>query len=596
MRYLNIFLLLFATAISTGQSVPKLVNYQGQLTDSQGNPAVGDKKIEFNIYDDATGGTLLWGPQTFDNVTLINGEFNVVLGMDTQNRSVDTAFSSDNAFLGMKVGDAGGSVGAEFSPRQQFLAVPYAFRSLDSDSSSNADLEARIDALENSLFPPGSATVSKSLVLGLTPFNIGTALDSEGNSYLTTRTNQPLDFGDAVLQSMNDDATRDTQAPFLVKFDPQGNHLWSFLITNSTTTFTGNLQDVAVDLQDNVIVVGRVEPSSTLELNGTSEEVATEDSLFIGKFTKDGTKIWTRAYPGTGSIGTVIADSQNDLIISGSYSTNFTLGSDFLQAEGKSDFFIAKIDGSNGDPVWANGYGSTDDDEVTGIDLASNGEILVAGVYQGVMQMGIVQLSHHGAVSNTDYFRIFIARLNPSNGNTVWANGYASSTVKFQRDDWTSTLREASDGTLFLPAHFVGGRDDFGAELGVDLQEYMGVFQFASNGDFIDCNFWQLFTRDYILSTLVEDDIFVNFYQSTISSIPINYGGLDVGTGMTNLFLRNREIGLTHGWSNSLGGNTTARRGDVDYRDGKIALARISNDTEAFGNSEADVFLAIIKP
>ena len=50
------------------QAVPTLINYQGRLTDASGAGLSGTKTIEFNIYDDATGGNLVWGPQTFTAV------------------------------------------------------------------------------------------------------------------------------------------------------------------------------------------------------------------------------------------------------------------------------------------------------------------------------------------------------------------------------------------------------------------------------------------------------------------------------------------------------------------------------------------------
>ena len=38
-------------------SVPPLVNYQGMLTDASGKPLTGMKKLEFNLYDTAIGGS-----------------------------------------------------------------------------------------------------------------------------------------------------------------------------------------------------------------------------------------------------------------------------------------------------------------------------------------------------------------------------------------------------------------------------------------------------------------------------------------------------------------------------------------------------------
>ena len=63
------------------------------------------------IYDVATEGAPIWGPQTFDNVTLVDGKFNVILGETDEAeapRSIIDAFSDANRFLGIKIGPAGG--------------------------------------------------------------------------------------------------------------------------------------------------------------------------------------------------------------------------------------------------------------------------------------------------------------------------------------------------------------------------------------------------------------------------------------------------------------------------------------------------------
>ena len=111
----------FAWAEISG--VPQLVNYQGKLTDANGDPlSTAEYKLEFNIYDDATGGLIKWGPQTFGSVPVVRGYFNVILGpVDTGNRSITNGFSGPDGYLGIKVND-----GTEIQPRQQILSAPYA--------------------------------------------------------------------------------------------------------------------------------------------------------------------------------------------------------------------------------------------------------------------------------------------------------------------------------------------------------------------------------------------------------------------------------------------------------------------------------------
>ncbi len=114
-------LLLYCSAISA--TVPSLINYQGTLVDAQGQAiTTGTKRLTFNIYDSVTEGTLIWGPQVFATVPVINGMFNVILGStDTTGRLIADAFSEQNRYLGIAVDD-----GVEITPRQQVLSTPFA--------------------------------------------------------------------------------------------------------------------------------------------------------------------------------------------------------------------------------------------------------------------------------------------------------------------------------------------------------------------------------------------------------------------------------------------------------------------------------------
>jgi hypothetical protein len=121
---LAMVLVILASLMAQAQSVPPLVNYQGMLTDANGNALTGTKKIEFNLYDAATGGNKVWGPQVFSSVPLVNGMFNVILGTtDTAGRSIAEAFGGKDRYLGIKVDD-----GNELEPRQQILSTPFAIQ------------------------------------------------------------------------------------------------------------------------------------------------------------------------------------------------------------------------------------------------------------------------------------------------------------------------------------------------------------------------------------------------------------------------------------------------------------------------------------
>jgi len=155
---LIIIVLASLTAQAQTASVPQLINYQGMLTDANGSFMTGTRKLTFNIYDAATGGDVIWGPQIFDSVPLINGRFNVILGTtDTTGRPISKAFGAKDRYIGIKIDS-----NAEIAPRQQLLSAPYA---IQASKASEADHAAKTDIAEtvqgtNLSVDPDSGNVS----------------------------------------------------------------------------------------------------------------------------------------------------------------------------------------------------------------------------------------------------------------------------------------------------------------------------------------------------------------------------------------------------------------------------------------------------
>ena len=124
--------------------IPKMINYQGMLTDNAGHPLTDTVSITFKIYDDASGGNKKW-EETQNNVSVINGLFNVILGSVTP---IDTLSFAQDYWLDI-------TVGAEHMPtRLRFTSVAYSFRAKDAETVKG--ISASTTPTANSLFPLGS--------------------------------------------------------------------------------------------------------------------------------------------------------------------------------------------------------------------------------------------------------------------------------------------------------------------------------------------------------------------------------------------------------------------------------------------------------
>jgi hypothetical protein len=112
-----------------GTAVPGLITYQGLLADSAGNSADGLFLIQFRIYDDSTGGSILWD-NGFRTVQVTDGLFTYTLG-DSTFFPLDL-FDSPVRWLGIRVG-----VDPELTPRKQLVSSPYSLRAAKADVVSN---------------------------------------------------------------------------------------------------------------------------------------------------------------------------------------------------------------------------------------------------------------------------------------------------------------------------------------------------------------------------------------------------------------------------------------------------------------------------
>jgi hypothetical protein len=95
------------------------VNYQGRLADSGGNLLSGTYGMTFALWDAATGGNLVWEPESHAAVPVSDGLFSVGLGSQTSGGIPTTVWDGDR-YLEITVG------GETLSPRELIRSVPIA--------------------------------------------------------------------------------------------------------------------------------------------------------------------------------------------------------------------------------------------------------------------------------------------------------------------------------------------------------------------------------------------------------------------------------------------------------------------------------------
>jgi len=112
---------------SGGRLAPRMLNYQGYLTDTLGNPVSSPPmSMAFSIYGSATSGTALW--TEYQGVEVNKGLFHVLLGISTP--IPDTVFTKGaDRWLELNVESN------VLLPRTRIVSAPYAYTATYSDTA-----------------------------------------------------------------------------------------------------------------------------------------------------------------------------------------------------------------------------------------------------------------------------------------------------------------------------------------------------------------------------------------------------------------------------------------------------------------------------
>jgi hypothetical protein len=118
------FVALTSTALA---AVPRLINYQGALSDTRGVAIEGPHTLTFSFYSSTgAGASPLWR-EVHRSIDVKDGLFHVVLG--SVNPILDETFASGQLWIGISVDND-----PEIEPRMQMTAVPWAVRAAIADA------------------------------------------------------------------------------------------------------------------------------------------------------------------------------------------------------------------------------------------------------------------------------------------------------------------------------------------------------------------------------------------------------------------------------------------------------------------------------
>jgi len=247
-QFILIIALLILVVSTVRAEIPQMINYQGRLTNSAGDPVADDSYlIKFKIYGSESGNDSLWY-SGFRTVQVVDGLFNYQLGSFYP--IPDDLFSTDsNRYLGITVG-----ADAEISPRVKIVSSAYSFHALRADTALYA-LESGGDFVKKTgdtvaghlYFDAGSSGAEAELLLygGVSILN----LYQEGVKAISMES----EFSTVVLRGPDEDYAVQLSGGEDEDYDGGSIKLYN-AHGNSQMEFNGGLSgDASVDLPNNAI-------------------------------------------------------------------------------------------------------------------------------------------------------------------------------------------------------------------------------------------------------------------------------------------------------------------------------------------------------
>jgi hypothetical protein len=252
------------------------------------------------------------------------------------------------------------------------------------------------------------------------PVAFGMGIDAADNvTVLIDLHSSGVNFGGGVLKG--------TLA--LAKFTSAGTHIWSKSLDPTTNSVPQSEGDLVVDAAGNIIAVGTFQ--GTLDFGGGPLS-APANSVFVVKFDPSGNHLWSKKFgssdPNTAYGYAVGVDAQGNVFVGGTFWESVDFGGGVLMSEGGSnDAFLVKLD-SLGNHLWSKKFGNVSMQFTRGVAAASNGDVVLTGVFLGTIDLGGGPL---GAVSNAGDG--FIARLS-STGQHLWSARHGGNKGEETRD------------------------------------------------------------------------------------------------------------------------------------------------------------------
>lgn len=241
-------------------------------------------------------------------------------------------------------------------------------------------------------------------------------------------------------------------------------------------------QSGVIDKNGNMYVAGSFVTEALV--GGQLIEALSENStdMWVAKIDKNGTLAWVKVFgsPTYDEGAPVVAvDSLGSVYVAGGVGGTGQFGTRSYTSVGKLDIFVAKLS-ANGDFVWVQGAGATDNDMAVSINVSPNGD----RIYTASTFIGRVTFGSAGTIESFVNRADFVVQAMNNNGTTLWAKRIGYSGV----DRYISTTTQ-SDGKLVVTG-------------AMSQTTTFDTRTLTANGEFASDMFLCRFTKDGVIDLL----------------------------------------------------------------------------------------------
>ncbi|HEX5113364.1 MAG TPA: SBBP repeat-containing protein, partial [Saprospiraceae bacterium] len=269
------------------------------------------------------------------------------------------------------------------------------------------------------------------------------------------------------------------QAVYLIKLNKFNQLIWA------KSFGSGVGLDITIDYDGLIDVVGVFTGSSDFDpgVGITTLTSHGAEDIFICQFSGNGTFQWAQGFggPETDHVSSITVDTSNNIYTTGYFRNTLDIDPGIpvvtMTAAGETDAFIQKLSQS-GIHIWSRQYGDSLFDNGTAVRFAKNGNIILTGTFQGMVDFDPGSGVH--TLINDDSLDVFVSSLNQG-GFYEWAKNFggvddviASDVVLDQQDNIliTGTFENVADFNpeILQYAHLtsLGGKDIFLNKLDVN--------------------------------------------------------------------------------------------------------------------------------